>query len=810
MQEGGVATDKQGGARPPLRLTLWGDFRITDVSKEEPVRLRGRKAQALLAYLALHPGKTFSRERLGALLWGDRGEAQARASLRQALSELKALEYGEGELLAVDRRSVSLQPRSLLIDVDELREAGERRDHEAFARLSPEHGERLLANLENISEDFDDWLTIERTRQADTLAALSAEMDASRRTAAAGGGGGGPISSEASAATRPHSSRSWLVAGLAALLLALITAYIIFKPQPDEATIAVLPFEDLSGGKNIHFAEGISEEIMTQLARDPAKTVVGRTSAWSVQGQKLNAQAIGQRLGVNFLVEGSVREAGQEVRVDVSLIRTRDGSRVWTERFSERADNVFAMQDRIAAGISSRFRLGGEVPVSTPARSASQTLYLTARGLVGTREAAKVDAAIEVLRQAVVNDPNFAPGWALLAKALIHRSRPRPEAMAKFSVPAEARDAIKRALHLDANSADAHLALGMALGPGRARRLEFERAVELDPGNSENWAALAFDYRFTGEYEREHAAWRRAATIDPLWARAFFTASETAWDLGYRKEASEFSSRARSESAFNAGMVRNDFGMRRGDFADAYRSGRVAQSAATRGRVGWAHLAQARALRAMNLYEPARRIWPFYRVDDVMWRMWHNQAPTAAELVNEKTSFSSIFSDDARSTFLFATLINAGRTEEAARLFDDLYKSPTAMADPTPLGHAIFVRQSALVYLALKKSGRTVEAAEVRRVAESAVRRTLSNGRVPNWYHAIAAQWQSASGQQDAALSSLERASREGWFYSRERDSFTDIALEPAFAALRKNKRFERVRAFQKAIVAREAAKVRL
>jgi tetratricopeptide (TPR) repeat protein len=436
-------------------------------------------------------------------------------------------------------------------------------------------------------------------------------------------------------------------------------------------------------------------------------------------------------------------------------------------------------------------------------------LYLTARGLVGTREAAKVETAIDILRQATDRDPNFAPSWALLAKALIHQSRPRPDAMAKFPITAEARNAVKRALQLDSRSADAHLALGMALGPGKGRRTAFERAVRLDPGNSENWAALAFDYRFGGDYEREYAAWRRAATIDPLWARAFFSASEAAWDLGLRKEAEVFSSRAAQENAFNAAMTRSDFGMRRGQFAAAFRDGRVAQAAATRGRSQWALVAQGRALRAMNLYEPARNVWLFYKVDDVMWRMWHNRAPTPAELARESASSDRIWADDARVTFLFATLLNAGRMQEAADLFDSLFKTPAAMADPSPLGHAIFVRQAALVYLALSQTGRARQAAELRGIADAAVGRTLGQARVPNWYHALAAQWQAASGRTEAALASLERADRGGWFYSRERDSFGDMALEPAFGPLRGKARFERVRAHQRGIVAQEAAKLR-
>ena len=507
---------------------------------------------------------------------GVTGQTQARASLRQAISELKALADREPEFLRVDRKEVALLPSAVTTDIGQLQQAAEKRNSNALEKLRPEHDERFLANLENLSPDFDDWLVIERTRQKDILRSQFAGLSRAEQTSTHDE----PRDDAAVAKSKSERSRkfhSWVTATFAVVLITLIgvaAAYFSSTPKPESVTIAVLPFEDLSGGKNIYLGEGISEEIMAQLAQDPATTVIGRTSAWSVRGLNLDAQKIGQRLGVDYLVEGSVRKAGQQIRVDVALIRTRDGSRVWTQRFSEQADSIFAIQDRIASGISSKFRPDATPDGPQAPASVSQVLYVTARGLVGTREAAKLDAAIELLRQASVQDPSFAPSWALLGKALIHRSRPRPNSMAKSPVPPEARSAIKRALQLDPNSADAHLALGMALGPGKGRRAAFERAVKLDPGNSESWAALAFDYRFFGEYTREFQAWRRAATIDPLWPRAFFTASESAWDLGYRKEAQEFSRRAAAANDFDAAMIKNDFGMRRGTFADAFRQGR--------------------------------------------------------------------------------------------------------------------------------------------------------------------------------------------------------------------------------------------
>ena len=91
----------------------------------------------------------------------------------------------------------------------------------------------------------------------------------------------------------------------------------------------------------------------------------------------------------------------------------------------------------------------------------------------------------------------------------------------------------------------------MALGPGDARKNEFSRAVKLDPNNAEGWNALALEYRFRGDYGRELDAWRHAVSVEPLWFRAFFNASETAWNLGYRDEAERYSQKPQSMRQFN-------------------------------------------------------------------------------------------------------------------------------------------------------------------------------------------------------------------------------------------------------------------
>jgi tetratricopeptide (TPR) repeat protein len=168
----------QAVERPAVRFAMrcWGDFALVNGDRRD-VRPRGRKARALLAYLALHPEKPVSREKLAGLLWGERGEEQARASLRQTLFELKEFANGAG-LLCVEREAVTLAGHALETDLDAIALLAKRGDAEGLLAAMPEPDEMLLANLDGIDPGFDDWLRVERTRRRDTLAALIADASA--------------------------------------------------------------------------------------------------------------------------------------------------------------------------------------------------------------------------------------------------------------------------------------------------------------------------------------------------------------------------------------------------------------------------------------------------------------------------------------------------------------------------------------------------------------------------------------------------------------------------------------------------------
>lgn len=160
-----------------ILIRCWGDFAFEDAESGADLRPRGRKARALLAYLALQPGKPVSRERLAALLWGDRADEQARSSLRQTLFELRALPSIDA-LLIVDRETVTFRREAIETDIELMQELADAGDFGELLTLLPSTDDRLLASLDGIDSEFDQWLRIERARQREALILLIADASA--------------------------------------------------------------------------------------------------------------------------------------------------------------------------------------------------------------------------------------------------------------------------------------------------------------------------------------------------------------------------------------------------------------------------------------------------------------------------------------------------------------------------------------------------------------------------------------------------------------------------------------------------------
>jgi TolB-like protein len=290
-------------------------------------------------------------------------------------------------------------------------------------------------------------------------------------------------------------------------------------------TIAVLPFANLSSDtENAFFADGLTEEVLNWLAKVPGLKVAGRTSSFYFKGRNEDLRTIGAQLGVAHVLEGSVRKAGNRLRVTAQLIAVDDGFHLWSDTFDRELDDIFAIQDEIARAIveALKLELGS---AQAGARPATQNLpayerLLEARTLIARRGFEGLSRATVLLDEAVRLDPEFAAAWGALAQAhsLAHYYDRDPNRSRQAAL-ARAEAAAHKALQLDPTLASAHQALG-DVQRDRFRWLEAEasyrRALELNPNEVEANSQYAQMLGRLGLPERALSYVAKAIELDPL------------------------------------------------------------------------------------------------------------------------------------------------------------------------------------------------------------------------------------------------------------------------------------------------------
>ncbi len=327
-------------------------------------------------------------------------------------------------------------------------------------------------------------------------------------------------------------------------------------PPPAEraASVAVLAFTDMSAAKDQDwFCDGIAEEILNALTPLKGLRVAARTSAFSFKGKGDDLRTIGEKLNVTTVLEGSVRRAGDRVRITVRLSDAQNGYQLWSERYDRELKDIFDVQDEIAKATAERLRVtlvGGKddrlVEQATTNIEAYQ-LYLKGRALVD-RRGANVPAGLELLRKAVDLDPGYALAWAGVADALTvmaysgaaRGSESKPEAMA----------AARRSIELDPASAVGHTSLACATllyeNDRAAAKRWFERALELNPSHAMGrcWYGNFYLGWARGDFERAIPEVRRALDSDPLSAYVTMTLGVCLFTAGRLDEAIDTCRRA--------------------------------------------------------------------------------------------------------------------------------------------------------------------------------------------------------------------------------------------------------------------------
>ena len=353
--------------------------------------------------------------------------------------------------------------------------------------------------------------------------------------------------------------RRWLVVAAVVIVSLIADAFWYWRGNVESIratngtapSVAVLPFVNMSSEPdNEPFADGLSEEVLNVLAGIDGLKVAGRTSSFYYKGKNEKADVIAETLGVNHLLEGSVRWAGPRVRITAQLIDASDGFHLWSRTFDRDTADVFAVQEEIARAVADALRV--ELLPADEARLAKRgtdnaeahRLYLVARGRMRERGLPNLRAAKALFENALEQDPSYASAYSGLADTYFLLINNHLQALDERA----GERAVTRALELDPTSSEAHASRAnfATLHYGRhgdARSLDraladYRRAVELDPANAQahHWYAIAI------EEQDPDAALRlleRALELDPLMRQAQLAVANLYFDRGQYGEARE-------------------------------------------------------------------------------------------------------------------------------------------------------------------------------------------------------------------------------------------------------------------------------
>ncbi|MDO8864199.1 tetratricopeptide repeat protein [Haliea sp. E1-2-M8] len=310
--------------------------------------------------------------------------------------------------------------------------------------------------------------------------------------------------------------------------LVLILAFVLLRPSPVETrigtSIAVLPFTDLSADQGSRYlGDGVAEAIMDKLARISGIQLSARTSSFSFRDGRNDARQVASLLGVETLLEGSVRRAGNQLRISARLIDGSSGKQVWSNTYDGSMESAFELQDNISSAIAEVMRVKLNSPNDLAADLATRNPqafdeYLRGRSYLRDRTGGKIEQAIESFQSALALDPAFG----LAAAGLCRSSWEQYEYQRGPELAEIAFERCEQTGQRYPELAETRIALGsLQLGTGRAADAEisFMKALQLEPNNAEAHAGLGLSLRARGEFEAAATELRKAIDIDPAYWR---------------------------------------------------------------------------------------------------------------------------------------------------------------------------------------------------------------------------------------------------------------------------------------------------
>ena len=564
-----------------MRIRLLGGLEVTS-AEGQPARFATRKSALLFAALVLAGRRGHRRERLAEGFWPGRGDAQSRNSLRQALADIRRWFPAAGDAaISIEGDQETL---ALTAGPDEA-------DVWLFERKLAENGTADLAFAadlyrgdvlagEVIPDGLDEWFgpyqiryrqkalqLVERLSLAlpkpDSANEAACERLAERLLAS------DPTAEPAHRALmRIHAARGHENAALRQLesCRALLKKHLGVEPeaqtqslavslqardgnrqaasthdaaqpaQPvaspvrphDQPSVAVMPFDNLGGADDEYFADGVVEEITAALSRVRDFFVIARQSAFTYKGRFVDVRDVGRELGVNYVVEGTVRRGGDRLRISVQLVDAETRTQLWSERYEGATEDVFEFQDRIAAQVAGAIHpaiRGAEIKLASRKPPTSQRAYdfvMRAYPNIWGRRKDTNDLAIELLKKAIAVDPAYGRAHALLAwchasnAVFLWAENPESE-LEKAVAAVEAAGSIG-----DDPTALTAAGAALSMGGDQERAAAFiEKALALDPNNAWAWARRGWIAIYRGEAAYASQWFQRAMTLSPMDPFAF-------------------------------------------------------------------------------------------------------------------------------------------------------------------------------------------------------------------------------------------------------------------------------------------------
>ncbi len=596
-----------------LHLRLFGSFQAWR-EPDEKVPVRSKKGQALLALLALSRDQRYSREKLAALLWGDRSEEQARHSLRQSMLTLrKTLEGDEPPVFLSEGDALALNPDGIQVDVRRFENLASSDDPQSLEQAAALYTGDLLEGLSIRAESFETWRSAEQARlrnlACDVLSRLAARYDEQDEPARAIEASErllvlDPVREDghrrlmllfAKSGQRARALKQYRICEevlqreldarpanettsvyteirtqqpapetIAAAGDTLTTPRPhqagVPLPLPDKPSIAVLPFENLSGDpEQEYFAEGIANDIIAALSRFRMFFVIASHSSFAYKDSAVEVEQVARELGVRYVLQGSVRKLDSRLRITTQFVDTVDDRTVWAERYDRELEDIFAVQDEITQNIIlSVFPEFLTAEAQRAQRKDSQALdawdYVMRAHWHFSRFTKEHNTeAQRLLRRAIELNPNSSLGFSDLAFSRLldaYLSWDDSPAMCLM----EAAQAAHKAVAIDERDAVAYIALGTVDLYSRRHDdaiAKLEHAIDLNPNF---WAAhgvLGLVLAFSGQSEaaaeqvRETFRLSPYSPLDMLWFTVLSVAAIVAGDF---EEAAKWARRSVQES----------------------------------------------------------------------------------------------------------------------------------------------------------------------------------------------------------------------------------------------------------------------